>query len=428
MSLGFDFHSLFASPEALVIKVFLPPILYGAHGFAATWFAVKMLFRPYKAWFIPYTRIQIPFTPGIFPKRQAKLSQAVASTITDTLLTPKDIKQRADELVTEENIYNAINLFFDSVLLKEFRDAAKLHRLAADLAAFSPTLLQHFVRSLIDSLESGKDSRIPAITEKIFDQIVMSTRINLDQATELSSRIIENFLTPEKIRNALISLLSPQNIGALEESINVHAGGPYRLLARLIGVKRVCYEWRNFLEKEPDEAHKIISDLIARFGIKHQLAIQIANFDLRAMPLENINRLKQNVITFVEDFVVEHKEDIIEACKKFENEAMVTVQSAIVRFNPDSVPPDLLEKTKRNLASFTYSYLKRELGQLLEQAIPKLGVHGLIVSKIDLFTPMQLEYLVKRICKNELKALEYFGGVIGAVMGIIQILINAITF
>jgi len=428
MSLGFDFHSLFASPEALVIKVFLPPILYGAHGFAATWCAVKMLFRPYKAWFVPYTQIQIPFTPGIFPKRQAKLSQAVASTITDTLLTPKDIKQRADELVTEENIYNAINLFFDSVLLKEFRDAAKLHRLAADLAAFSPTLLQHFVRSLIDSLESGKDSRIPAITEKIFDQIVMSTRINLDQATELSSRIIENFLTPEKVRSALISLLSPQNIGALEESINVHAGGPYRLLARLIGVKRVCYEWRNFLEKEPDEAHKIISDLIARFGIKHQLAIQIANFDLRAMPLENINRLKQNVVTFVEDFVVEHKEDIIEACKKFENEAMVTVQSAIVRFNPDSVPPDLLEKTKRNLASFTYSYLKRELGQLLEQAIPKLGVHGLIVSKIDLFTPMQLEYLVKRICKNELKALEYFGGVIGAVMGIIQILINAITY
>ena len=64
----------------------------------------------------------------------------------------------------------------------------------------------------------------------------------------------------------------------------------------------------------------------------------------------------------------------------------------------------------------------------MEQAIPKLGVHGLIVSKIDLFSPKQLEDLVKRICKNELKALEYFGGVIGAVMGIVQILINAITY
>lgn len=428
MSLGFDFYSLFASPEALVIKVFLPPVLYGIHGYAATWCAVKMLFRPYNAWYLPVVKFQVPFTPGIFPKRQAKLSQAVATTITDTLLTPKDIKVRADELVTEENIYNAINLFFDSVLLKEFRDAAKLHRLASDLAEFSPTLLQHFVRSSIESLKSGKDNRIPAVTEKIFDQIVMSTRISLDQATELSSRLMENFLTPEKVRNALITLLSPQNISSLEESINVHAGGPYRILARLIGVKRVCYEWRNFLEKEPDEAHKLISDLIARFGIKHQIAIQIANFDLRAMPLENINRLKKNVVSFVETFVVEHENDLLEACKKFEHEAMVTVQSAIVRFNPDSVPSDLLEKTKRSLAGFTYSYLKRELGQLLEQAIPKLGVHGLIVSKIDLFTPMQLEYLVKRICKNELKALEYFGGVIGAVMGIIQIIINAITF
>lgn len=428
MNFGFDLFALFASREAIFVDVILPPILFGFHGWIATWCAVKMLFRPYKAWYIPYIKIQIPFTPGIFPKRQAKLAQAVATTITDTLLTPSDIRKRAQELVTEENIYRTVDLFIDSVLLKEFRDTAKLHRLASEMAHLSPTLLQHFIKTTIESLEEKNDTRIPAITDKIFDQIVLSSRINMTQATELADRFMENFLTAEKVRLAILKVLNPQNINALDESINAYAGGPYRLLARIVGIKRICYEWKSFLENEPKEAHKLIEDLIKRFGVKHQIAVQITNFDLRSMPLDNVNRLKRNVIEFVEAFIIEHKEDLIDASRKLEDEAMVTVQHAIVTFNPASIPKEALDRTKRQVANFTYSYLQRELGELVEQAIPKLGVHGLIVSKIDLFTPRQLEYLVKRICKNELKALEYFGGVIGAVMGIVQILINAITF
>ncbi|MCW5823561.1 MAG: DUF445 family protein [Cyanobacteria bacterium TGS_CYA1] len=428
MSFGFDLATLFASPESILIKVVLPPFFYGAHGWVATWCAVKMLFHPYNTWYFPGTKVAVPLTPGIFPKRQTKLSQAVATTITETLLTPKDIKARAEELVTEGNIFNAIDLFFDRVLLLEFRDTTKLHRLAQDLAQISPTILQAFVASTIDSLEQGKESKIPAIVDKVFDQIVLSARINLDQATELASRIMENIITPEKIRNALITLLSPQNIAALEESINVHASGPYRLLAKLIGIKRVCYEWRNFLEKEPEAAQKVIEDLITRFGIKHQIAIQIANFDLRSMPLDNIAKLKLNVNNFVRQFMIEHKEDLLEACRRLQDEAMMTVQSAILRFNPESVPETFLVNLKRNLAAFTYSYLKRELGQLIEQAIPAIGVHGLIVSKIDLFSPQQLESLVYKICKTELKALEYFGLIIGAILGLMQILVNAITY
>lgn len=427
LGLAFDPMALWSSPQAIIKNVLLPPLLYGLHGWAATWCAVKMLFRPYNPKFIPFTDIQIWFTPGIFPKRQSKLAQAVATTITDTLLTPADIKKRAEELVTEENIYKAIDKFFDTVLLKEFRDASKLHRLASDVAKLSPPMLQHFVQSTIDGLEHGKDTKVPAITEKIFDQVVLTTRINLEQATEISARIMENFLTPQKIRSTLITLLSPQNINALDESINVHASGPYRILARLIGVKRVCYEWRTFFEKEPEQADKIIEDLMKRFGIKHQLAVQIANFDLRTMPLENINNLKKNVVNYVVNFLLEHKADLVEACRRLEDEAIITVQNAVLRFNPDSVPAEALDSIKRNIASFTHSYLKQRLGDLVEEALPALAIHHHIVNKIDLFTPQQLEYLVHKICKQELKALEYFGLIIGSLMGIIQIVLNAIV-
>lgn len=422
----FELASLFSNNETILLKVVAPPLLYFGHGWLATAMAVAALFRPYKAYYLPFTSIQLPCTPGIFPKRRSKLAQAVATTVTDTLLTPKDLKAKVEELLTEQNIFHTVDLFVEAVL-KEFRDTTKLHRLAQDIAELSPALLEHFVRSSIESLEHGTDAKIATICEKVFDQVVLSARINLDQANEIAARIIEVFATPTKVRQAFIVLLNPQNISALDESISAHASGAYRLLAKIIGVKRVCYEWRNFMEKEPEEAEKVIAEMIKRFGLKDQIAIQIANFDMRAMPLASVNRFKQNMVSFVETFLVEHKGDILEAVRKIEGEAMSSVRQAIVAFNPESIPSTWLDRAKQDLSQFAYSYLKRELGELLEQAIPALGMYAVIAKKIDLLSAYQLEDLIKRICRQELRALEWFGGFIGLGLGFIQIFLNGVV-
>lgn len=413
--------TLFANYYTVFWKVAFPPFIYSLHGWFATKMAIAALFRPYNPHYL--FGYQLPLTPGIFPKRRDKLAQAVASTVTEKLLTPADIKAQAELLVTEETIFMSIDMFVDSVL-KEFRDTSKLHRLASDLAELSPTLLRNLVESSIDSVERGKDKKIGAITEKIFDQVILTTRIPLDQADELASYLIEAFLTAEKVRTLLVTVLSPQNINAIDESIQSHAGGPYRILARIIGVKRVCYEWRNFLEKEPDEADRIITDLVKRFGIRDQMAVQIANFDMRNMPMQTIEHFKRDLVKFVERFLVDHRQDLMESVKRIENEAMGTVRSAIIRFNPESVPEHWIIKAKQDLANFAYVYLKRELGELLEIALPKLGMKELIARKINEFTSQKLEELVKSICGKELKWLEWLGGGIGLIMGIIQIIIN----
>jgi uncharacterized membrane protein YheB (UPF0754 family) len=416
-----ELTSLFTTTS--FFKYIFPPAFYAFHGWIATEMAIWALFHPYDAWYFPGTKIAIPCTPGIFPKGRAKLAQAVAQTITDTLLTTEDIKAQAEQLVTQENLYRAIDLFFDAIL-KEFRDTTKLHRLAQDIAELSPAVLEQLIVSIIDAVESGKDQRVAIVTEKIFDQVVLSARISLDQANDIAARVMETVVTPQHLRQAIISLLSPQNIVALDESIQAHASGPYRLLARIIGVKRVCYEWRNFIEKEPEEADRILAELTKRFGIKDQIALQIANFDLRSLPLQTIAHIKQSVINFVEAFILERKVDILDSVKRIENEAMSTVRSAIVRFNPESIPRDWLDRAKRDTASFCYSYLQRELGELLEKAIPQLGMYSLIARKIDLFTPRQLEEIIRRLCKTELKWLAYLGGFIGGWLGLVQIAVN----
>ena len=167
--------------------------------------------------------------------------------------------------------------------------------------------------------------------------------------------------------------------------------------------------------------------MIKRFGIKDQIAVQIANFDMRTMPLSTVNKFKANMVSFVETFLVEHKTDILESVRKVEGEAMSAVRQSIVRFNPESIPKAWLDRAKQDLAQFAHSYLKRELGELLERAIPALGMYTVIAQKIDQLSANQLEDLIKRICKQELRALEWFGGIIGLMLGFIQIFLNAVV-
>ncbi|SRR5579875_438777 len=409
------------TPQQWLWKVAFPPLFYAVHGWFATEMAIWALFHPYQP--LSIFGFRLAWAQGIFPKRRGKLAQAVAGTITDTLLTTADIKQQTELLVTEKNIYVAVDAFADSIL-KEFRDTTKLHRLANDLAEVSPAILQHLVVSVIDALEHGREHRVAVVTEKIFDQVIMSARISLDQANEIAARFMEGFLTASRIRAGLVKLLSPQNINALDESIQAHASGPYKLLARIIGVKRVCYEWRNYLEKEPEESERLVADLVKRFGIKDQIAIQIANFDMRSLPLQTIAQLRENVISFVQAFMLEHRQDILSVVGRIEGEAMGTVRAAIIRFNPETIPPAWLQRTKQDIAAFFYAYLQRELGELLEKAIPALGMYTLIARKIELFTPQQLEALIKRICRQELKWLALLGGFIGGWLGCVQILVN----
>ena len=117
---------------------------------------------------------------------------------------------------------------------------------------------------------------------------------------------------------------------------------------------------------------------------------------------------------------------MLELSRRLQDEAMGTVRAAIIRFNPESVPKEKLLKAKQDLAAFAHSYLKRELGGMLEQAIPALGMYSLIATKIDHFR-RGLENLIKHICKRELEALEWFGAGIGVIMGFTQIFVNVLV-
>jgi hypothetical protein len=102
-------------------------------------------------------------------------------------------------------------------MLTEFRDTTKLHRLAHEISELSPALLEQFVVAIIEGVEQGRHKNIAIITEKIFDQIVLTLRVSRNQADEAAAWIMDSIVTPQNVRTELIRMLSPQNIQSLED-------------------------------------------------------------------------------------------------------------------------------------------------------------------------------------------------------------------
>ncbi|MGN1234391.1 MAG: DUF445 domain-containing protein [Christensenellaceae bacterium] len=82
------------------------PILGAAIGYFTNWLAVRMLFRPYYPKRIG--KWQLPFTPGIIPRRQPALAKAIGRAVGEELLTGDDLKQALLSADTEKVIVDAV--------------------------------------------------------------------------------------------------------------------------------------------------------------------------------------------------------------------------------------------------------------------------------------------------------------------------------
>ena len=71
--------------------IFVRPLIGAVIGYVTNYIAVQMMFKPIKP--IKIGKFVVPFTPGIIPKNQSRLAEAIGNTISNNLLTQEDIKK-----------------------------------------------------------------------------------------------------------------------------------------------------------------------------------------------------------------------------------------------------------------------------------------------------------------------------------------------
>lgn len=72
----------------VVWSIILIPIFGAVIGWGTNWLAIRMLFRPYKAWRVPLTRIVVQ---GAIPKRRHDIALAIGQVVSDELLSLDDL-------------------------------------------------------------------------------------------------------------------------------------------------------------------------------------------------------------------------------------------------------------------------------------------------------------------------------------------------
>ena len=89
-------------PITPILRIIVPIALGALIGYFTNDLAIRMLFRPRRPVFIG--KWQLPFTPGIIPKNQGRIAEAVSRAVSGQLFTPEDLVAQLKGSAAKEEI------------------------------------------------------------------------------------------------------------------------------------------------------------------------------------------------------------------------------------------------------------------------------------------------------------------------------------
>lgn len=407
----------------VALRPWAQPLIGTIHGWFATKMVVIMLFRPYNAYYWPGSRKKMPFTPGIFPRRQRALAENIANTVTRTLLTPESIEARSRHLATEDNLYRFVKAT-SVTFLEGFRYTDRLQRLAGRLKEVVPPLLEEANAATLRALAEDRHGRLTKVVDTLFDEILLPLRIDEDQARMLVGRGFDLFFSPEQVRLILIEALAEENNERIEAQIQARTRGLVRFIAGVVGIANVLNRIRLMLMEDPEEGRQFIAEVTESLSLRETATQKLVGFSLSHLPLETVDRLRQGARTAIQEALIKHHDTIQETLQSIEGELLDGAITALLRFNPDRINPQALDGIQREIAGFLYVYLSGELEGMIKRGLNALDMPGLIIEKIEGYSPKQVEDLIHGIMQRELRSLEYLGAFIGFLLGIMAFFVE----
>ena len=395
----------------------IPPIAGGVIGYFTNDLAIQMLFRPYKAIYIAGRRL--PFTPGLIPSNQGRLAQRIADTIMGSLLTPGELQIIAKRLLQTERTQAAILWLLKLAIAQIQSD--KEQRTAKVLAGILHDLLGQSLPRLLKILARREDF-LEAQLNHIFDNVLLEFQLNEEQARSLASWIFQVVLPPDIIRLILIDFLTDRNIQVIDEGFREKSSGTYWVVANLFGLRNSLTRLRNYCLDETEETNQRISELIVSLGMKDRVKQWIKNSSLQNLPVLTVRQLRKTMRDSVRTYVQASGTDLLEGLGKsidWENVANLVIN----RLRNSVVLNSSLEIVSEELALVLDRYLEKDLEEIVAQAIPILNIEQTIVNRVKATSPSELEEGINAIVKSELQAIVRLGGILGFVIGCLQVVL-----
>jgi uncharacterized membrane protein YheB (UPF0754 family) len=397
--------------------LFVPPIAGSIIGYFTNDIAIKMLFRPYKAIYIG--KRKLPFTPGLIPSNQERLAQKVSDTIMGSLLTPSEIQKLAQRLLATERIESAILWLLKSALEEIKSDHEQ--KTAKILAGILHDLFSQSLPRLLKVL-ARRDDFLEAQTNQIFDQILLNFQLKDTQAKNFADWLLGSVIPPDTLRRAMIDFLSDRNIQIIDEGFREKTSGTYWVVANLFGLRNTLVRLRSFCIEEKEISNARLQELAYSLQIRDRIKNWLINLSLQNLPVSTVRQLRKTVREAVRNYLREEGGEVIARLGdsvEWENLAVVILK----RLQSSPAVNDSLEIISQELALVLERYLEKDLEKLVAQAIPILSIDQVIIERVSATSPQELELAVQGIVKHELQAIVNLGGILGFIVGLLQVVI-----
>ncbi len=177
-------------PEFLpYIKYATPPVVGAVIGYVTNRVAIKMLFRPLKAW--KMGGIRIPMTPGVVPSKRSELAQNMGEVVGDHLLTSKEISTGLSQEVFQDKLLTLIEERIKIVLEKDLDTLPSL--IPAQFRVYFDLAIKTIIYQIKENLHSFINSeQFSSIVGSAVDNRIEEF-LNHDLETILSSSSRETF-------------------------------------------------------------------------------------------------------------------------------------------------------------------------------------------------------------------------------------------
>jgi uncharacterized membrane protein YheB (UPF0754 family) len=375
-----------------------------------------MLFRPYRAIYIAGRRV--PFTPGLIPRNQERLALNISNTIMGSLLTPQELQNLARRLLQTERVQAAI-LWLLRLAIEQIK-TDKNQKSAKIIAGILQDLLGESLPRLLKVLARREDF-LEAQINQIFDRILLEFQLTEEQATRLADWLLQVFLPPDVLRQAIVDFLTDRTIQIIDEGFREKTSGTYWVVANLFGLRNTLTRLRTFCLDEKEATNTRLQELTQDLQMRDRIRKLLQNSSLQNLPIGTVRQLRKTTGESVRHYLQSSGSDFLQGLTDsvdWENIAVVLLN----RLSTSPVVNTSLEVMSQELALILEKYLEKDLEVIVAQVIPILSIDQVIVDRVKSTSPADLEAAIEGIVKNELQAIVTLGGVLGFVVGLFQTL------
>jgi uncharacterized membrane protein YheB (UPF0754 family) len=155
------------------LQFLLFPLIGALIGAVTNHLAIRMLFRPLRPWHV--AGIQVPFTPGVVPRKRAELASRIARTFEEHLISG----QHLHELITGARMAALLEAKVDAFI-------ASLGMLAGMVKGMKPTIMKHLSQALEETASTALEKGGPLDVGQLIED-----RINALDLAQLETLVLQ---------------------------------------------------------------------------------------------------------------------------------------------------------------------------------------------------------------------------------------------